>query len=205
MADDRHGEVSFFIADPRSILPLDDGALVISRSLRQQLRAHRFVISTDLAFEQVITHCADAPRPRDGGTWISDWIVEAYTHMHTLGKAHSVEAWLMPTVATTFDPAKATLVGGLYGLHLGSAFFGESMFTDAGAGGSSASKVCLVHLWHLLRRQGFMLLDTQVANDHMRQFGIVEVPLEEFRPSLHAALRGKASWPGAGVLPALTV
>jgi leucyl/phenylalanyl-tRNA--protein transferase len=205
MAEHRHGDVNFFVADPRSILPLEDGGLIVSRSLRQQLRACKFVISTDLAFARVITGCAEAPRPVDGGTWINDWIIDAYTRMHALGKAHSIEAWLMPEGDATFDPARATLVGGLYGLHLGAAFFGESMFTDIAAGGTSASKVCLVHLWHLLRRQGFALLDTQVANDHMRQFGITEIPLDAFKPRLLAAMQGKATWPAAGALPPVVV
>jgi leucyl/phenylalanyl-tRNA---protein transferase len=205
MADDREGEVNFFVADPRSVLPLDDDALTISRSLRHELRAGRFVITTDLAFQRVIAKCADAPRPRDGGTWINDWIIHAYSHMHSIGKAHSIEAWLVPPGVTTPNPATHTLVGGLYGLHLGAAFFGESMFTDSAAGGTSASKICLVYLWHLLRRQQFRLLDTQVANDHMRQFGIQEIPLDLFRPQLQQAMNAKANWPKPGVLPVVVV
>jgi leucyl/phenylalanyl-tRNA--protein transferase len=182
MADGRHGSVSFYEADPRSILPLDDGGLRVPRSLRSLVRSGRFEIRTDTAFDRVIRACADQPRE---GSWISGWIIDAYERLHAAGHAHSVEAYL-----------GGRLVGGLYGVHIGGVFFGESMFTERAkeAGGSGASKVCLVHLWRHLRRRGFSMLDTQFANEHMRQFGIVEVALGAFRPMLAAALQRPASW-----------
>ncbi|HYC99939.1 MAG TPA: leucyl/phenylalanyl-tRNA--protein transferase [Phycisphaerales bacterium] len=180
MADGRHGSVSFYEADPRSVLPLTEGGLRVSRSLRSLVRSGRFDMRSDTAFGEVVRACADQERD---GSWINGWIIDAYDRLHAAGHAHSVESYL-----------GGELVGGLYGVHIGGVFFGESMFTRRDRGASGASKVCLVHLWHHLRRRGFSMLDTQFANDHMRQFGIVEVPLAEFRASLSAALAIRASW-----------
>lgn len=181
MADGRHGRVSFYEADPRSILPLSDGGLHVPRSLRSLVRSGRFEVRSDAAFGRVIRACAD--QGREGG-WINGWIIEAYDQMHACGHAHSVEAYL-----------SGELVGGLYGVHIGGVFFGESMFTRRDVeGASGASKVCLVRLWEHMRRRGFKLLDTQFANDHMRQFGIVDVPLRAFGPMLKAALGAPVSW-----------
>jgi leucyl/phenylalanyl-tRNA--protein transferase len=180
MAEGRDGAVSFYEADPRSILPLDDGALQVSRSLRSAVNSGRFTITADTDFEAVIRACAEAPRE---GTWINDWIIDTYTRLYSAGHAHSIEA-----------RRDGLLVGGLYGVHIGGAFFGESMFSSPGAGGRDASKVCLVHLWHHLRRQGFSLLDTQIANPHMRQFGIVEVRRAEYLKCLTVALQKPAAW-----------
>lgn len=182
MADGRRGRVAFYEADPRSVLPLTDGGLRVPRSLRSLVRSGRFEIRSDTAFGQVIRACADQPR---GGCWINDWIIEAYDRLHAAGYAHSVEAY-----------RDDRLAGGLYGVHIGGVFFGESMFTGGGAGNADAgaSKVCLVHLWHHLRRRGFTMLDTQFANDHMRQFGIVEHRLSAFRPMLAAALAAPSVW-----------
>jgi leucyl/phenylalanyl-tRNA---protein transferase len=180
MADGRHGRVSFYEADPRSILPLTDGGLNIPRSLKPLLKGGRFEVRADTAFGRVIRACADAPR---AGGWINDWIIDAYDKLHAAGHAHSVEAFI-----------GERLVGGLYGVHIGGVFFGESMFTVPEPGASGASKVCLVHLWRHLRARGFSMLDTQFANDHMRQFGIVEVELERFRPMLEEALGARVEW-----------
>lgn len=180
MADGRHGRVSFYEADPRSILPLSDGGLKMPRSLRALVKKGRFEVRADTAFGRVIRACADAPRQ---GGWINDWIVNAYDRLHAAGHAHSIEAFI-----------DGRLVGGLYGVHIGGVFFGESMFTAPEPQASGASKVCLVRLWEHLRRQGFSMLDTQFANDHMLQFGIVECPLEEFTPMLAEALAAQAAW-----------
>ncbi|HZW07183.1 MAG TPA: leucyl/phenylalanyl-tRNA--protein transferase [Phycisphaerales bacterium] len=180
MADGRHGRVSFYEADPRSVLPLTDGGLRVSRSLRSLVRSGRFEVRSDTAFGAVVRACADQERE---GSWINGWIIDAYDRLHAAGHAHSVEAYL-----------GGELAGGLYGVHIGGVFFGESMFTRRERGASGASKVCLVHLWDHLRRRGFSMLDTQFANDHMRRFGIVEVPLPEFRVALAAALRRPACW-----------
>lgn len=180
MADGRRGRVSFYEADPRSILPLVDGGLNIPRSLKPLLKAGRFEVRADTAFGRVIRACADVPRP---GGWINDWIIDAYDKLHAAGHAHSVEAFI-----------GGRLVGGLYGVHIGGVFFGESMFTAPEPDASGASKACLVHLWRHLRARGFSMLDTQFANDHMRQFGIVEVDLEEFKPMLARALAERVEW-----------
>jgi len=207
MASSRHGRVEFYTAPARSILPLTEGAFHAPRSLRQVFTSGRFVITTDACFSRVITHCANATRA-ESGTWINDWIIDAYTHLHHAGHAHSLEAWLpkvdAPTHAATLpNDATHTLVGGLYGVHLGAAFFGESMFSLPTLGGSNASKVCLLHLWHHLRARGFDLLDTQLANPHMQQFGIVEIPHEHFLPILNAATAKQTTWSPAHPAPTL--
>ncbi|MFT3686796.1 MAG: leucyl/phenylalanyl-tRNA--protein transferase [Phycisphaerales bacterium] len=121
MADGRHGKVSFYSADPRSILPLEEGGLTASRSLRSLVRSGRFEVRSDTAFARVIRACADTPRGGEaaaGGCWINDWIIDSYDALHATGHAHSIEAYL-----------DGELVGGLYGVHIGGVFFGESMFT----------------------------------------------------------------------------
>jgi leucyl/phenylalanyl-tRNA--protein transferase len=180
MADGRHGSVSFYSADPRSVLPLGDGGLNVPRSLRALLRSGRFQVRSDTAFERVIRSCADASRD---GSWINDWIIESYLALHQAGHAHSVEAFV-----------DGELAGGLYGVHIGGVFFGESMFTAPAKVASGASKVCLVHLWDHLRRRGFSMLDTQYANEHMRRFGIVEVRERVFRGMLKEALAKPVAW-----------
>ncbi|MCU0688744.1 MAG: leucyl/phenylalanyl-tRNA--protein transferase [Phycisphaerales bacterium] len=197
MADSRHGEVSFYRATRRSIIPLADGGLIIPRSLRAAARKTPLTFTTDTAFAQVISACADTPRQDNLGTtretWINDWIIDTYTRLHHAGHAHSIEAW-----ATDAATGRRTLVGGLYGVHLGGAFFGESMFSRPDLGGTNASKIALVHLWHLLRSRGFALLDTQLANEHMRQFGIVEVTHAKFAKMLASATTKDADWPAPG-------
>lgn len=180
MADGRHGSVSFYSADPRSLLPLSDDGLNVPRSVRSTVRSGRFQVRSDTAFERVIRSCADASRD---GCWINDWIIESYLALHRAGHAHSVEAF-----------AQGELAGGLYGVHIGGVFFGESMFTAPGKAASGASKVCLVHLWRHLRRRGFTMLDTQYANDHMRRFGIVEVRERVFSKMLKEALAKPVAW-----------
>ena len=126
--------------------------------------------------------CATA-RSDDNQSWMNERLLQAYVQLFFLGHAHSVEAWL--------DDA---LVGGLYGVHLGGAFFGESMFSRPETGGSNASKVCLVHLVQWLRRRGFMLLDTQFANQHLLQFGCVGIPATEYHARLQQAILAPVSW-----------
>ncbi len=210
MAERRDGMVHWYSADPRSILPLD--GLRVPRSLRRRVQRGEFLITFDRAFEHVIRACAE-PRPYAEDTWINDEIIETYTQLHTMGFAHSVEAWLPDTAST--DPSDASpqraigtphapapahtrmmrnrrwrLVGGLYGVAIGAAFFGESMFSRA----TDASKVCLVHLVQHLRERGFTLLDTQLANEHMMQFGIVEVDHEQYMALLADAIDQPARW-----------
>lgn len=177
MADDV-GAISWYSPDPRGVLPLD--AFHVPSRLRRVLRKQAFRIEIDRAFERVIRACADAKRePGESGTWISDEIVESYCALHELGYAHSVEAW---------DADR--LVGGLYGVALGGAFFGESMFHYA----TDASKVALVALVERLQSRGFSLLDTQWVTEHLQQFGAIEIPRSEYLRRLGTSLRNVSAF-----------
>lgn len=179
MAESRSGEIAWYIPDPRAILPLEQ--FHISRSLRRQLRRGQYHITTDRAFERVIRACA-APRSQGMDTWINDEIIETYTAMSRAGLAHSMEAWR--------DESERELVGGLYGVALGSAFFGESMFSRA----TDSSKICLAHLVERLGRDGFTLLDLQFQTPHLARFGAVEIPRSEYLDRLNKAIRLKVTW-----------
>jgi leucyl/phenylalanyl-tRNA--protein transferase len=168
---DVEGEIRWFSPDPRAIIPLD--TFHTSRSLKQTYRKGRFEIRIDTAFEPVMRACAD----REEGTWISEEIVGAYVRLHELGLGHSVEAW-----------REGELAGGLYGVALGRAFFGESMFSRQ----RDASKVALVALVERLRDRGFTLLDVQFMTEHLARFGAVEIPREEYLGRLQAALKTSA-------------
>jgi len=172
MGDDRTGTVRWYAPDPRAHLPLDD--VHVPHNLRRRTRRRDFSVTTDTAFRAVIRACADRER-----TWITPRIIEAYTALHERGAAHSVECW-----------QDGELAGGLYGVALGGAFFGESMFFRV----SNASKVALVHLVRQLRAGGFTLLDTQYATDHLRRFGVVEIPRAEYEDRLADALSVDATW-----------
>lgn len=204
--DGRPGEVYWYDPDPRGVIPLDDGALRVSRSLRRRLRSGRFTITTDRAFSAVIRACA-APRADEPETWIDDRIIHAYEALHAAGHAHSVEAWLTPDADTeqseASDPPpvnqaarlpEPTLVGGLYGVHLRGLFAGESMFSRPHLGGADASKVCLVHLWHHLRARGFTLLDTQFTTPHLESLGGIEISRNEYHARLAEAMACDTAW-----------
>lgn len=182
--------IDFYTCDPRAIYPLEPGALRWSRSLRAAVRRGRFEITADTAFGAVIGACA-ARRQRADGDWINDWIVDRYTRLHERGSAHSVEAWL-------HGPNGRRLLGGLYGVHIGGAFFGESMFSLPESGGTDASKVCLVHLVEHLRRRGFVLLDSQYANPHVLSLGAVEIPRADYLRRLAAAVNLRCDWAWRG-------
>ena len=167
MADD-DGELLWFAPDPRCILELD--SFRVSRSLRTLTARGTFVARIDAAFEEVVAGCADRAR----GTWISAEVREAYVELHRLGFAHSVEAW-----------REGRLSGGLYGVTLGGAFFGESMFHRE----TNASKFALVALVERLRARGFVLLDIQFMTEHLRQFGALEIPRRDYLRRLHRAIR----------------
>lgn len=156
--------------DPRGVLYPD--ALHVSRSLRKRLRNGGFEITLDNAFEDVITACA-APRGRETGTWITKDMHDAYCHLHERGIAHSVEVW-----------QHMRLVGGLYGVSLGHAFFGESMFSRA----TDASKVALVMLARQLQAWGFHFIDCQILSPHLATLGAVERPRALFLDELERAL-----------------
>lgn len=176
MADSRDGEVHFYTADPRAIFPLDD--FHIPRSLAKFRRKQPFEIHHDTAFAEVMQTCAE-PREKSPGQWINGQIIDAFCKLHELGYTHSIEAW-----------QDGQLVGGLYGLALGGAFFGESMFSRV----SNASKICLVETVEHLQRRGFTLFDVQFHNDHLDQFGVVEIPAEQYMAKLDAALGQQVVW-----------
>jgi leucyl/phenylalanyl-tRNA---protein transferase len=168
-----------FWVDPRrrGILPLDD--FHVPRRLRRVVRRGGFEIRCDHTFEQVIRGCAEASEKRPN-TWINDEIVRLYTALFTRGAAHSVECW-----------RSGALVGGLYGVSLGAAFFGESMFSRE----SEASKVALVHLIARLRLGGYRLLDTQFLTPHLAGFGGIEISRARYRRLLAEALSYRAAFP----------
>ncbi|MEE2681356.1 MAG: leucyl/phenylalanyl-tRNA--protein transferase [Planctomycetota bacterium] len=174
MADDASGEVFWFQPDPRGIIPLE--GFTVARSLARRVRSGRFRITVDQCFEEVMRECS-VPRSAENGSWMTEELLGAYCELHARGAAHSIEAW-----------RDGRLVGGVYGVHLGAAFFGESMFSRPELGGTDASKVCLVHLVERLRARGFTLLDTQYVNDHLRQFGCREVTGRAYAGLLRAAL-----------------
>ncbi|MDY7109503.1 MAG: leucyl/phenylalanyl-tRNA--protein transferase [Planctomycetota bacterium] len=180
MADPITGEMGWYSPDPRGIIPL--AGFRVPRTLARTVRQGRFDIRSDTAFEAVMRACA-RPRSRDDLPWIDERLIGAYVGLHRLGHAHSVEAW-----------REGTLVGGLYGVQVGAAFFGESMFVFPNLGGTNASKICLVHLVGHLRRRGFILLDTQFINPHLEQFGCIEISRAEYLRRLADAIVRPVSW-----------
>lgn len=178
-------ELHWFDPPQRGVLPLD--GVHIPKRLARTVRAGRFRVTVDQAFADVIAGCA-APMPGRTNTWINDEITALYTTLHKAGFARSVECW---------DGDR--LVGGLYGVALGGAFFGESMFSRA----TDASKVALVHLLARLRAAGFALLDTQFVTDHLARFGTVEIERVEYRRRLDAALALRPDWAHADPAPEL--
>ena len=175
MADDRDDPTIQWI-DPhqRGIIPLD--RYHVPRSLKKTIRQRRFEICVNTAFEQVIAACAEC-RPDRPRTWLNDQLIELYCALHEKHYVHSVECW-----------ADDRLVGGVYGLSLGGAFFGESMFSRA----RDASKVALVDLIERLNRGGYCLLDTQFVTDHLARFGAIQIPRAAYLTRLHQALEVEA-------------
>lgn len=171
MADGRHDSDLFWV-DPeeRGILPLD--SFHLPKSLAKQVRRDDFNVTADRAFRDVVAACARPARGRDT-TWISERIEDLYADLHDRGFAHSVECW-----------REGRLVGGLYGVSLGGAFFGESMFHSE----TGASKVALTHLVARLKAGRFILLDTQFVTDHLKQFGAQEISREGYHERLKLAL-----------------
>lgn len=161
-----NGELGWFSPDPRAIIPLDD--FHVPHGLKRALKKNRFEIRLNQAFERVIRACGGRRE-----TWISDDIIESYCNLHRLGHAHSLETWL-----------DGELAGGLYGVAIGGAFFGESMFHAV----TDASKVALHALVERLRRNRFTLLDTQWLTPHLRSFGAIEIPRGVYRQLLAASI-----------------
>ncbi len=177
MANDRHDQEIFWVEPRRrGIIPLDQ--FHIPRSLKKVLRSDRFRVTVDSAFEGVIRACAE-PAPGRHRTWLNDELIAAYCSLAAAGHAHSVETW-----------RDDQLVGGLYGVSMGAAFFGESMFSRE----RDASKVALVHLVERLAARSFKLLDSQFMTDHLRQFGGVEIDRDAYRRRLRQALLANASF-----------
>jgi leucyl/phenylalanyl-tRNA--protein transferase len=169
MAVNKRGDIRWFSPDPRAVIPLDE-RFHVPHGLKRALKKNRFTVTINEDFEGVIRACATL----HGATWISKGIMRAYCELHHQGFAHSVEARL-----------DGELVGGLYGVHIRGAFFGESMFHRA----TDASKVALVALVDRLRAGGFLLLDTQWTTPHLEQFGTVEIPRADYLKLLEAALQ----------------
>lgn len=167
MADD-DGRIRWYSPDPRGIIPLD--RFHLPRRLARTMRSGTFQTTIDRAFGEVIRACA---ADREEGTWISDEIVETYRALHARGFAHSIEVW-----------SGGRLAGGLYGVHLGGAFFGESMFHVV----TDASKVALATLVERLRAHAFRLLDVQWTTPHLERFGAEELPRAAYLRILKAAL-----------------
>jgi leucyl/phenylalanyl-tRNA---protein transferase len=160
------GEIEWFSPDPRAILPLDK--FHTPHTLERVVRKKSFEIRINASFPEVIRECAARPE-----TWINDEIIESYTRLHQLGHAHSVEAW-----------QNGELAGGLYGVAIGGAFFGESMFHHV----RDASKIALLALVEHLRERRFTLLDTQWLTPHLQKFGAIEIPRPEYLHLLNTAV-----------------
>ena len=172
MADET-GAIHWFSPNPRCIFLLDH--FHVPRSVRQTIRRGKFEVRVNTAFDEVIAGCADRPE----GTWISREIMRVYRALHRQGYAHSVESWY-----------QGQLAGGLYGVAIGGAFFGESMFTRV----ADASKVALVALVERLRNRGFTLLDTQWQTPHLARFGAVNISRAEYLRRLRSALALRVSF-----------
>ena len=166
------GEIQWFSPDPRAIIPLE--TFHVPHGLKRTLKKAPFEIRINTVFERVIRHCA-----RRKETWINDEIVESYVNLHREGYAHSVEAW-----------ANGELAGGLYGVALGGAFFGESMFHVV----TDASKVALHALVVRLRERGFLLLDTQWTTPHLEHFGVLEISRKQYIERLADSVHAKCSF-----------
>jgi leucyl/phenylalanyl-tRNA---protein transferase len=177
MAESRDShDVVWVEPDIRGILPLDH--FHVPRSLNKTLRKKPFDITVDRAFAEVMEGCAEVAPGREN-TWINDTILRLYGELHTMGHAHSVECW-----------RDGYLAGGLYGVKIGAAFFGESMFSRV----TDASKIALVHLVERLRAGGFQLLDTQFITDHLARFGAIELSRAAYKRMLEAALAREADF-----------
>lgn len=165
------GTIYWYRPDPRAIIPID--TYKPAKSLKPIINRGQFEIRIDTQFEAVMRACA-APRAYEKETWISEEIIQAYVELHQMGFAHSVEAYL-----------DGELVGGLYGVHFASAFFGESMFMKV----SNASKVAFHYLMEILRINEFTLLDTQFINDNVQRYGAIEIKRSQYEKLLTASLQ----------------
>jgi leucyl/phenylalanyl-tRNA--protein transferase len=190
MAESRDDPALYWVSpEKRGVIPLN--GFHVPRRLARVVKSDRFTVTRDTAFVDVMRACA-APRPGHPQSWINAEIIRLYTALHVAGYAHSVECW-----------RDGELAGGLYGVHLGAAFFGESMFSRR----TDASKVALVHLVATLKLGGFTLLDTQFLTPHLAHFGAVEIAREIYMEELRKAIAGAGYWPassGSAVRPSLS-
>ncbi len=173
---DKNGAIYWYDPDPRAVLPLE--TFHVSRRLARTIRREKFELRVDTAFKAVISACARLGQDNTGN-WINREIIDAYTQLHHLGFAHSVESW-----------QDGKLVGGLYGVSLRGLFAGESMFSLE----RDASKVALVHLVERLRQGGFVLLDTQFITPHLQQFGAIEISRQAYKLRLARAMGVRGQW-----------
>lgn len=166
------GSVDWYCPDPRAVIPIETA--VPNRTMRRVLRTGKFELEFDTAFAGVMRACADRE-----DTWITDRMVQVYTELHMAGHAHSAEAW-----------QDGELVGGIYGVTIGAAFFGESMFSRV----DNAGKAAFHALMAQLRHRDFRLFDSQIINDFTRTLGAVEIPFEDFQRQLVSAVRVPSRW-----------
>jgi leucyl/phenylalanyl-tRNA--protein transferase len=184
MAKSREDTEVFWVQPKlRGVIPLEK--FHVSRSLRKTLRRGVFRVTVNADFAGVLEGCAESAEGRTD-TWINNHIMELFIQLHEAGLAHSIETWLDDEDGTP------RLAGGLYGLAMGAAFFGESMFSRA----TDASKVALTHLAAILKKGGFTLLDTQFITDHLKTFGAIEIPQKDYLAQLGAALARRGEFEG---------
>ena len=167
----RKGEIDWYCPNPRAIIPIE--TYKPSKSLRNILNRGIFHVKINTQFEEVMRQCSK-PRFRGDGCWISEEMITVYSELQKLGFAHSIEVYY-----------NKQLAGGLYGVHIGGVFYGESMFTLV----SNASKVAFYYLIEILRKEGFLLLDTQFINDNVERYGAIEIPRKLFLDKLDEALK----------------
>lgn len=173
---DPDGTIYWYTPQIRAIIPIQD--FKPSKSLRPYINQERFEIKINSKFEETMRACAK-PRSSDDETWISEELIQAYTALHQLGFAHSVEAY-----------QNGELVGGLYGVAIGGAFFGESMFYTV----SNSSKVAFYYLIEILKKRNYDLLDSQFINDNVARYGAIEIPKEAYEAQLAKAVKKKVSF-----------
>lgn len=198
MADPDTGQVGFYTSGERGVFPLHPGGFHVPRRLARIIRSHRFEVTSDTAFDEVVQACAE-PRPGEPDTWINRDIAQWSRMLFDAGHAHSVEAW-----ATDLATGERALVGGLYGVSLGGAFFGESMFHRARPrrvdgsrdplDGTDAGNVALALTAGHLRIRGFALFDTQFSNPHIDRFGCVEIDPDDYLKRLGPAADLTVQW-----------
>jgi len=162
MAEDKNGEIDWYLPEIRTIIPLDN--FNIPRSLKKFMKEHNFEIRKDFDFLAVVKSCADREQ-----TWITEELIEAYMRLHKRKHVHTIEVW-----------QDAKLVGGLYGINFRGAFFGESMFSRV----PQASKAALAYLLDHLKHNGFTLLDVQYITPHLKMFGAIEIPFQQYQDLL---------------------